>query len=114
MNLRLESVKISDINFGPQTLISNGVLYVNKEELIELLSKDENFASVNIEIAKPGDPTRIINVADVVEPRCKIAGGVDFPGVLGKMESAGRGTTRALQGMAVVLCDHHHHWIHSK
>jgi len=87
---------------------------VNKEELTGLLSKDENFASVNIQLAKPGDPTRIVNVADVVEPRCKISDGVDFPGVLGRIVSAGRGTTRTLKGIAVVLCDRHRHWIHSK
>ncbi len=89
-------------------------MYVNKEELSGLLSKDENFASVNIQLAKPGEATRIVNVADVVEPRCKISDGVDFPGVLGRIVSAGRGTTRALKGIAVVLCDRHRHWIHSK
>ncbi|MHB9074268.1 MAG: glycine/sarcosine/betaine reductase component B subunit [Desulfobaccales bacterium] len=114
MKLRLETVKITNVEFGPKTRISNGVLSVNKEELIGLLSDDENFASVDIELAKPGDPTRIVNVADVVEARCKISDGADFPGVLGKMVSAGRGTTRALKGMAVVLCDRHRHWIHSK
>ena len=65
MKLRLESVKITDVEFGPQTRISNGVLYVNKEELTGLLSKDENFSSVNIRLAKPGDSIRIVNVADV-------------------------------------------------
>ena len=114
MKLRLESVKITDVAFGPQTRISNGVLYVNKEELTGLLSKDENFSSVNIRLAKPGDSIRIVNVADVVEPRCKISDGVDFPGVLGRIVSAGRGITRALKGIAVVLCDRHRHWIHSK
>ncbi|NPV89475.1 MAG: hypothetical protein HPY50_01710 [Firmicutes bacterium] len=114
MKLRLESVAITDVRFGDQTRVADHVLYINKQELTDLLSKDENFAGVNIELAKPGDGTRIVNVADVVEPRCKIMGGVDFPGVLGRNVSAGRGTTRALKGVAVVLCDRHPHWIHSK
>jgi len=114
MKLRLESVKITDVRFGSKTSISNGILYVNKHELNDLVCADENFTNVNIEIVKPGDNARIVNVVDVVEPRCKISGGSDFPGVLGKIVSAGRGTTRALKGMAVVLCDRHHHWIHSK
>ncbi len=114
MELRLEFVEIADVQFGSKTSISNGVLYVNKQELNDMVSGDENFTSVNIEIVKPGDNTRIVNVVDVVEPRCKISGGVDFPGVLGRIVSAGRGTTRALKGMAVVLCDRHRHWIHSK
>jgi glycine reductase len=114
MKLRLESVKITDVRFGSKTSISNGVLSVNKDELNDLVSGDANFSSVNIEIVKPGDSTRIVNVVDVVEPRRKISGGTDFPGVLGKIVSTGRGTTRALKGMAVVLCDRHRHWVHSK
>lgn len=114
MKLRLESVKITDVRFGDKTIVKNNVLYINKEELTSILAKDENFKSVNIELAKPGDRTRIVNVVDVVEPRCKISGGVDFPGVLGRTISAGRGVTRALKGVAVVFCDRHPHWIHSK
>jgi hypothetical protein len=114
MKLRMESVKIVDVQFGAKTSISDGVLYINRQELTETVAGDENFASVGIEIVKPGESTRVINVVDVVEPRCKISGGVDFPGVLGGFIAAGRGTTRALKGMAVALCDRHRHWIHSK
>jgi len=114
MKLQLESVKITHVEFGRETSISNSTLTINKQELVDLLGEDDNFASVNIELAKPGENTRIVNVVDVAEPRCKISGGVDFPGVIGKIVSAGRGVTRALKGVAVVFCDRHPHWVHSK
>ena len=65
-------------------------------------------------MAKPGESTRIINVADIFEPRCKITGGNNFPGMLEETVLAGTGTTRALKGVSVVICDQHPHWIHSK
>ena len=114
MKLKLESVFIEDVRFGEKTSVSKHTLTINRQELLDLLAVDDNFESVNIVLAKPGDDARIVNVVDVVEPRCKISGGVDFPGVLGTTVSAGRGVTRALKGVAVVFCDRHPHWLHSK
>lgn len=114
MKLIMESAKVADIKFAQQTKFENGILYLNKNELIKLAQNDEFFSEVNIEIALPGEDKRIVNVVDVIEPRCKIEGGTDFPGFLGEMKTAGEGITRALKGMAVVLCDRHKHWIHSK
>ncbi len=114
MKLQLESVFIDDVRFGDKTSISKRTLTINRQELVDLLSDDENFESVDIVLAKPGDDSRIVNVVDVVEPRCKVSGGVDFPGLMGSTVSAGRGVTRALKGVAVVFCDRHPHWLHSK
>jgi glycine reductase len=44
-------------------------------------------------------------VFDVVAPRAKLAGGEDFPGVLGPVAKAGHGVTLALDGVAVVATD---------
>lgn len=85
MKLQRESVEINSGEFSDTTGVSNYVLRINRRELRKLLEEDEHFASVNIELAKPGDPTRIVNVVDVAEPRCKISGGVDFPGVRRKL-----------------------------
>ena len=114
MKLHLESVKINSVEFSDKTEVSDHVLSINRRELRKLLEEDKHFARVNIELAKPGEPTRIVNVVDVAEPRCKISGGVDFPGVLGEIVSAGRGVTRALKGIVAVFCDRHPHWVHSK
>ena len=114
MKLHLESVLITAVEFADRTGVADHTLSINKRELQDLLEEDPHFASVAIEIVRPGDATRIVNVVDVAEPRCKIEGGEDFPGVLGKTASAGSGTTRALKGVSVVFCDRHPHWIHSK
>lgn len=113
MKLQIESIKINDITFGDKTEVVNGVLFINKEELENHLAND-NFKSISIELAKPGESKRIVNVVDVIEPRCKVEDENDFPGVLAKITPAGKGATRALKGVAVAACDRHQHWIHSK
>jgi glycine reductase len=114
MKLQLETVDITNVEFGDKTSVSDRTLYIDRNELVDLLERDGNFAEVKIELAKPGDSTRIVNVVDVAEPRCKISGGVDFPGVINETVSAGKGVTRALKGVSVVFCDRHPHWVHSK
>lgn len=107
MNLELESVDINDVKFADKTIVDNGVLLINKSELQELLQKDKRFSSVDIDLAHPGESCRIVTVFDVVEPRAKVAGtGQNFPGVLGKMETAGKGRTKVLHGTAVVTLDY--------
>jgi glycine reductase complex component B subunit alpha and beta len=107
MNLDLESVDIKDVRFADKTTIDNGILFINKGELQELLKKDRRFSGVDIDLAHPGDSCRIISVFDVIEPRAKVAGtGQNFPGILGKMETAGNGRTRVLRGASVVLIDY--------
>jgi len=113
MRLQLESTNIKDVQFADRTYVSNSTLFINREELKSLLA-DPHFQDINIEVAKPGESTRIINIADIFEPRCKISGGSNFPGMLEETVLAGTGVTRALKGVAVVICDRHPHWIHSK
>lgn len=103
MRLELGQVLIRDIQFGEDTKIENGVLYVNKQELIDLVKEDEHLKSVDVEIARPGESVRITPVKDVVEPRVKVEGpGGIFPGVLAKVETVGTGKTNVLKGCAVV------------
>lgn len=105
MKLTLGSIAIKDVSFGTATEIKSGVLYINKEELITLLKQDEHIARVEVELARPGDRTRIMPVKDVIEPRVKVEGpGSMFPGMLGKVEMVGSGRTHVLQGAAVVTC----------
>ena len=103
MRLELGQVLIKDIQFGEMTKIDNGVLYVNKEELINLIKEDEHLKSVDVEIARPGESVRITPVKDVVEPRVKVEGpGGIFPGVMSKVQTVGTGKTNVLKGCAVV------------
>lgn len=90
MKLELGYVKIKDICFSDVSKVEDGVIYVNKQELIDLLMEDENIKSVDLEIAKPGDSTRIMPVKDVIEPRVKVEGpGGMFPGMINKVTTVG-------------------------
>ena len=103
MKLDLEIVKIKDVEFGDETAINSGVLTINKKEMIEAVA-DPNMIDVDIQIAKPGESTRIVPVKDVIEPRVKVESGGYFPGILDNFEHCGHGTTRALKGCCVTTC----------
>ena len=103
MKLELGHIHINDIQFGPESKVQGDVLYVNKDEVRAMLLEDETIASVDIEIAKPGDSIRITPVKDVIEPRVKVEGkGGVFPGIISKVETVGSGRTNVLKGAAVV------------
>lgn len=103
MRLELGKIHVKDVQFGAETKFENGVLYVNKEELLKSVAGDERLESINLELAKPGEETRIIPVKDVIEPRVKVEGkGGIFPGFISKVDMVGSGRTHVLQGAAVV------------
>lgn len=103
MRLEIGNIIIKDVQFGDKTKVDNGILFVNKEELIAVISDDENIKSVEVELARPGESVRITPVKDVIEPRVKAEGpGGIFPGVLSKVDEVGSGRTHVLKGAAVV------------
>lgn len=103
MRLEIGNIIIKDLQFGPETKVENGVLYVNKEELLKEVSGDERIASIDFDIARPGEEVRIIPVKDVIEPRVKVEGnGGIFPGFINKVDTVGSGRTHVLKGAAVV------------
>jgi len=96
-------VLIKDVQFGDITKLEDGVLFVNKDELISLITEDEHLSSVEVDIARPGESVRITPVKDVVEPRVKVEGpGGVFPGILSKVDVVGSGKTNVLKGCAVM------------
>ena len=103
MKLELGLVHVTDIQFGPESKVEGSVVYLNKEELTNMILEDENIKSVELEIARPGESVRIMPVKDVVEPRVKVEGrGGVFPGWTHKVDTVGEGKTNVLKGMAVV------------
>ncbi len=105
MRLELGKIQIKDVQFGKETKVEGGVLYVNEEEIVNLVLEDEHIKSVKVELAKPGEETRITPVKDVIEPRVKVEGrGGIFPGVINKVTTVGEGRTHVLSGAAVVTC----------
>ena len=106
MRLEIGSFRVTDFRFGAATAIRDGVLSLDRAALAAHLLEDARLSRAGIEIARPGESTRIIHVLDAVEPRVKIAGGPDFPGLLGRPELVGGGRTHRLDGVAVLsTCD---------
>ncbi|MFZ5354717.1 MAG: glycine/sarcosine/betaine reductase component B subunit [Bacillota bacterium] len=103
MRLELGKIFVKDMQFGAVTKVENGVLYINKDELLQAIGGDARLVKIEADIAKPGDETRIMPVKDVIEPRVKVEGpGGIFPGVLSKVDVVGSGRTNVLKGAAVV------------
>jgi len=106
MRLEMTQIEMKDIQFGKKTEIKDNTLYVDKGEMVDYLKDTHAFRSIEVGMVKPGEKTRIIRIFDVLEPRTKIDhSGEDFPGIIGKLDTAGRGRTRALKGVSVVIID---------
>jgi len=105
MKLELGRIHIKSVQFGTVTKVESGVLFVNKAEVQALVLEDEHIKGVTVDIAAPGEKTRITPVKDVIEPRVKVSGsGGIFPGIRSKVNIVGSGRTNVLSGAAVVTC----------
>lgn len=104
MRLELGTFPVTDVTFGSNTRWTDGVLEVDRDELIALLRGDPRIQKAGIELAKPGESVRIWPVRDVVEPRVKVEGpGVVYPGTCGRpITTVGDGRTHRLSGIGVV------------
>ena len=103
MRLELATFSLRDIQFGSHTACSKGTLTTNKDELAKLILEDKRVSSADLDVAYPGEKTRIVKIHDVVEPRVKVSGpGCVFPGILGPVETVGEGRTHTLSGITVM------------
>ncbi len=99
--LQIDYIRVKKVQFGKKTELSEGVLTVNKEELINQ-AKSELFGSLDIKLAVPGESCRILGIHDVMQPRCKAdAPETSYPGIWGKLAPMGEGRTVALKGVVV-------------
>ncbi|HEY7067651.1 MAG TPA: glycine/sarcosine/betaine reductase component B subunit [Chloroflexota bacterium] len=105
MQLELLVHRVTQLRWGATTVLRDGTLEVDRDALTRHLLEDPGLASVELELAAPGESCRLAPIFDVVEPRAKVGGGVDFPGVLGPATGAGEGQTAVLRGAAVVILD---------
>ncbi|HEU0166856.1 MAG TPA: glycine/sarcosine/betaine reductase component B subunit [Chloroflexota bacterium] len=106
MRLTQHVHEVASVGWGERTSLAGSRLTIDKRALQDELLKDDRLLGVDLELARPGESCRIVNVFDVVEPRAKIEpDGADFPGILGRVQSVGYGTTRVLSGAAVTVLD---------
>ena len=82
MKLEIGNIHVQELVFGENTALNAGRVQINQEELTGFIRElDHRIAEVRLDIALPGDSTRIMPVKDVIEPRCKVEGaGSMFPG----------------------------------
>ena len=108
MRLEIGAFKVKDIKFGDKTFYADGVLTLNKEELLKVVHDDEHITTADLKIVHPGDNVVLCPVKEAVEMRCKVSGGHGiFPGVLSEMEIAGSGRTHCLQDCALIVVGEH-------
>lgn len=99
--LQVDYVRVHDVLFGNKTSLEGGVLTIDKEEALKIISSDL-FGTVDLKIAKPGENCRILSIHDVMQPRCKADHPEEsYPGIWGKLAPAGEGRTVALKGVVV-------------
>jgi glycine reductase complex component B subunit alpha and beta len=106
MRLTLDVHPVSQVRLGGITRLSGDVLTIDAAELRDTLLQDNRLEKVDFEVVQPGENCRFGAIYDVLEPRAKEPGdGSDFPGALGPVGAAGRGTTHVLRGSAVTVLE---------
>jgi sarcosine reductase len=105
--LEVASYAVADARQAPQTRLLDGRLEVDLEEVRELALSEPAVTEVQVSLVRPGEPIRLTNVLDAVEPCIKAESPeTTFAGVIGKLEPLGLGVTNRLADLAVVpLCD---------
>jgi glycine reductase complex component B subunit alpha and beta len=101
MHLEMGLVHINNVCFGPRTAIDGHTLFIDRQELVSLLSQEPLFDCIEIELAHPGESCRIIHVLDILEPRYRL-NGPNFPGALDALGLVGAGPTRVLKNLCVI------------
>ncbi|HEY7064524.1 MAG TPA: glycine/sarcosine/betaine reductase component B subunit [Chloroflexota bacterium] len=97
---------VRGLRWGAAPALADGVLTLDRAALAAHLLEDRRLASVELELAAPGEACRIGPVFDVVEPRAKRDPAIpDFPGAIGPVAAVGYGATAVLRGAAVTLVD---------
>jgi glycine reductase len=106
MHLELANYQTQAVKFGSHTSWNDGVLTIDKDDLLRPILANPLVESADISIAAPGESTRIVDVSDIVEPRMKVGGdAVAYPGILGRtVATVGDGRTKRLGGVCVVTC----------
>jgi len=103
MKLELANFPVRNVQFSERTIYDNGVLEINKKELVDLILTDKKVVSADLDVVFPGEHTRIVRIRDVIEPRVKVSGpGCVYPGILGPVETVGQGRTHKLSGVTVI------------
>ena len=74
MELRLGTFPVESVAFGSPPGWSRGRLVVDPVRVRAIMLSDPRIRDVALDLVEPGEPARIVQVRDVIEPRVKVAG----------------------------------------
>ncbi len=105
MKLEIQNVAIDYLISAENDYAEKDNLFISINALKNNLMDDRRIVSLDVRVIdKDNDDTRFVNVIDIIQPRCKLKGGQNFPGFVGDIETAGKGITRSLDNVIVVVC----------
>lgn len=107
MKLEIGNFHVRDIVFGDKTEFKDGLLIINKEEVLNFVKQDERIIEAELYIVRPGDKVRLVPVKEAIEPRVKLNGDPLFPGYTGELVRAGEGRTHALKDCSLLVVGKH-------
>lgn len=107
MKLELGNFYVRDIIFGEKTSYSQGILTINKKDMLDFVMQDEHITEADLYIVKPGDKIRLCPVKEAIEPRVRVNGDPLFPGYTGELVQAGNGRTNALKDCSLIVVGKH-------
>jgi len=104
MNLTRRYYTVEDAAFGEKNSFADGRLVIDKLELLkEIKPFMKSIESVDFDLVKPGENTRIVHVLDAIAPMIKVEGkGKQYSGFFGHPDTCGEGVTNMLRGFAVM------------
>lgn len=102
MKLNVTNYQLKDVKWADKTRYKDGILLLNKDELKKIIMEDDVFEDVELIIAHPGENTRIVNILDVFDARCKKSDeGTVYPGFTNEIGISGIGTTNVIKNFAI-------------
>lgn len=107
MKLEIGNFYVKSIEFSNETSYENGILRLNKEELLNFIKEDERITDADLHIVNPGEMIRLCPVKEAIEPRVKLDNRALFPGFTGDLENCGHGKTHALKDCSVLVVGKH-------
>ncbi|GIM31155.1 glycine/sarcosine/betaine reductase component B subunit [Paraclostridium bifermentans] len=107
MKLEIGNFYVKSIEFSNETSYENGILRLNKEELLNFIKEDERIEDADLHIVNPGEMIRLCPVKEAIEPRVKLDNRALFPGFTGDLENCGHGKTHALKDCSVLVVGKH-------
>ena len=69
MKLTMASYHVAAVEKADKTGLEKGVLYLDVKDLRTLVLADDRITDMRVEIACPGEETRIVHILDAIEPR---------------------------------------------